>query len=122
MFSLFTFCRPNAECNTIYSTLVGKPTLSRYLPELLISSQFCGGNPSGSTAPGDSGGPSILRTWNSGSQYVLVGIVSGGFEFGADFYTYVAHEEVMEIISLTAKFDVYLISDFTLATAKSEIQ
>ena len=118
---IYIVFRPNAECNTIYSTLVGKPTLSRYLPDLLISSQFCGGSPTGSTAPGDSGGPSILRTWNSGSQYILIGIVSGGFEYGADFYTYIAHEEVW-ITYKTGNYCLYSFSDSTLATGKSEIK
>ena len=45
----------------MYEASIGRATLTHTLPELLISSQFCAGSPTGTIALGDSGGPSILR-------------------------------------------------------------
>ena len=66
------------------------------MPDLLISSQYCAGVPTGTIAPGDSGGPSILRTWNDGEQFTLVGVVSGRHRVGDAFYTFIQHEQVLE--------------------------
>ena len=78
----------------MYESSVGRSSLSRVLPDLLISSQYCAGVPTGTIAPGDSGGPSILRTWNDGEQFTLLGVVSGRHRVGGAFYTFIQHEQV----------------------------
>ena len=45
----------------MYESSIGRAVLTHTLPDLLISSQYCAGSSTGSIAPGDSGGPSILR-------------------------------------------------------------
>ena len=67
----------------------------------MLNSQFCAGSLSGgTTAPGDSGGPALTKQWiDGGEQWQLIGIVSGGFQFGNPFYVFVAHPDILQWIN-----------------------
>ena len=97
--------RPNDQCNFDYERLVGEIQRRYYLPKGLIASQFCAGsntNPNTRTSYGDSGGPALFSRWNNGSKYVeLLGVVSGGLEYGNPYYTYVPHEDILGWIKKT---------------------
>ena len=70
-----SYFRNSQECNDKFSD---SKFIKRYLPEgKLLSSQFCSGNERTSTTPGDLGGPSIIRKYDDGVKYYLIGVVSG---------------------------------------------
>ena len=101
--------QPSQECNNIYTSLVNSAILGRWLPNLLISSQFCAGGLTGNTAPGDSGGPAILRSWDNGYQYTIIGVVSGRFKFGDGIYTLVPDTNILKWIrnSLSGEVETF---------------
>ena len=83
------------ECNQKFKT--NQFLIGGYLPDgELGDTQFCAGSDRDdvSTAPGDSGGPSIIRQYNDGVQYTLIGIVSGAWSFSDNIYLFIAHNEV----------------------------
>ena len=95
---IFLLNRSNEECFERYNNDENRWTLKHYLPDGLTSAQYCAESATGSgrTRPGDSGGPSIIRTNNDGPQFQLLGVVSGGFQFTRlpGYYTFIAHEQV----------------------------
>ena len=64
---IFIFYRDPEECNAFIASFSSSLTLT--------SSQYCAGSnrEDVQTARGDSGGPSILRGYNDGVQYTLIG-------------------------------------------------
>ena len=63
----------------------------------LSSTQYCAGSliEGESTAPGDSGGPSIIREYvGGGARFTLFGIVTGSFTFSDNIYLFIGHDEV----------------------------
>ena len=106
------FYRSNEECNQKLQKLpdfvFDKYNLGWELPDNLRPSQFCADNNLDSkvrTCPGDSGGPAIVREYVHGrDQFTIIGITSGGLggrtceeNYGVpDWYTYVAHYEVIQ--------------------------
>jgi len=100
--------RSNIECNYKYEELDEYRLYGSIYPDLLKDFQFCADNNLNQkvrTCPGDSGGPAIVRKFvDRRVQFTLMGIVSGGFGSGKDcsndygvpdFYTFVAHEEIL---------------------------
>ena len=85
----------------MYQANIDEVTAKIYLPRLLIDSQFCAGSFVGEIAPGDSGGPAMLRSYNSGPQFTVVGVVSGKFSLGDGYYVYLGHEDVLSWITDT---------------------
>ena len=86
------------ECNPKFAN---KAFVLRNLPNgKLSSTQYCAGSSFDgvTTAPGDSGGPSIIREYNDGVQYTLIGIVSGSFSFSDNIYLLIGHDEVIDIV------------------------
>ena len=84
------------ECNPKFAN---KAFVLRNLPDgKLSSTQYCAGSSFDgvTTAPGDSGGPSIIREYNDGVQYTLIGIVSGSFSFSDNIYLLIGHNEVID--------------------------
>ena len=72
--------------------------LKEYLPDGVLSqSQYCAGSDREgvSTAPGDSGGPSVIREYVGGVvRYTLVGVVSGSWSSSDNIYVFIGHNEV----------------------------
>ena len=64
---------------------------------IFSDTEYCAGsNIDGvTTAPGDSGGPSVIREYINGvPRYILLGIVSGSWSDSDNIYLFVAHNEV----------------------------
>eukprot|EP00092_Neocalanus_flemingeri_P007808 GFUD01008429.1.p1 GENE.GFUD01008429.1~~GFUD01008429.1.p1 ORF type:complete len:758 (+),score=132.02 GFUD01008429.1:578-2851(+) len=99
--------RSHMECNSKYNTTSGRERkrLLRQLPRLIEDTQFCGENSLSDdigTCNGDSGGPTFVRNWISNRErFTIVGVTSGSPGCGGklpDFYTFVAHEEILSWI------------------------
>ena len=72
---------------------------------IFSDTEYCAGsNIDGvTTAPGDSGGPSVIRGYNDGFQYTLIGIVSGSWSFSDNIYLFIGHHEVRALFSNAKK-------------------
>ena len=100
--------RKNSECNQKIKELKKDVFLNvkSHLPDLLKDTQFCADNnldQEEKTCKGDSGGPSIIRPSILEDKFTIIGITSGGLGGAScsgkrdvpDWYTFVAHHEVL---------------------------
>jgi len=112
---------PCAECNLKYNQTDRRNILrfKNQLPRQLLASQFCADNNINTgigACNGDSGGPAFVRKFLNGAEkFVVLGATSGSITCGGgvpDFYTYLAHQDILPWIHSAAAEDEESLSEF----------